>query len=154
MYNTQQIRDVFSFVFVRNPYARVVSLYNHFRRYGYEEDFHEFLGSIERIRGSGANGRFDRRLKSMSRPMITWTHPPGWPGWTRMFRVENFEDAILDIKVSLGLDSEPVDIDVLPQDHSRRLIDKRGSGRILDLYSEDFELLEYPKDVPEAYQAS
>ena len=152
LYSPSEIETSFSFVFVRNPYARAVSLYNHFARYGFEEGFSAFVNHLDRVR-SGASTRFEKRLRSMSKPMTHWTQPPKWPGWSKVFRVEDFPAAVVEIKETLRVDSEPIDIDVFPETVSKALIGAAEAKRISALFQVDFETFGYSETVPDRYQA-
>lgn len=152
LYKQSDVANSFSFVFVRNPYTRAVSLYNHFTRYGFDESFTTFLGHLENVR-PGASTRFERRLRAMSKPMVHWTQPPKWPGWTRVFRVENFSEAVEEIRENLGVRSYPVDIDVRPQDIVKSLVSETDAVQIRSLFKTDFETFGYAFEVPDQYQA-
>lgn len=146
------LENTFTFIFVRNPFARAVSLYIHKSRFGYQENFPTFL---HETRASWTNTRKPefRRMRKMTRPATTWMGTETWPGWTNVFRLEDFDFACSTISEALDLEGSPTAIDPSPREFTRRIIGDYEQQLILEMYHSDFEKFGYGTVVPQELRA-
>ena len=143
-------RRAYKFAMVRDPYARVVSLYNYLTiDQGYADPFERFVEEL-RLRRP-AVGLYNHRGLSQTNPQADWLM--GWDGAPiadDIFRVEEMDAALAALAARLGLSGVPA---LETRNASRPSVSVTNLDRfgpeiveqIDEVYARDFELFGYPR---------
>ena len=140
----------YKFTFVRDPYARVVSLYNYLKiDQGYCHEFPKFVEDV-RLRRP-AVGLYNHRGLSQANPQADWLM-----GWDNeliahdVFKVEQYEAALgmLAETLEFNIDSERKRENVSEKSILIDELDDFGADvieQITEVYSRDFDLFGYDR---------
>lgn len=140
----------YKFAVVRDPYARLVSLYNYLTvDQGYAEPFERFVEDV-RLRRP-AIGLYNHRGLSQANPQVDWLM--GWDGdliADDVFKVEEIDTALDTLRARLGIATAPP-LESRNSSHKAiALADLDGFGaevleQIDEVYARDFALFGYPR---------
>lgn len=152
LYDEKSLDNCFRFTFVRNPYARAISLYFHKLTYGFNGTFREHLEAI--AEAHGARSSKDKRLTVLSRPQFYWTAQYGALGSPLVFKLEESDIAFSTIKSSLNLESPPRRrvIGQEPHGRSKAIIGPSEESLIRAIYEKDFEHFDYSRELPDRFK--
>jgi len=138
-------RSSYKFCFVRNPFARAVSLYTYL--YYKNRDF-AFLDFCRHLPQNGAHpiGPYNRKENSQCNPQIRWIEnlEIDFVG-----RVENISDDVAQIMTAIGLKHEsPQSLNASKHAVYSKYYCEESRDIIIDFYNEDFQRFEYPTIMP------
>lgn len=140
----------YKFAIVRDPYARIVSLYNYLTvDQGYGKSFEHFVEEV-RLRRP-AVGLYNHRGLSQTNPQADWLM--GWDGiliTDDIFKVEEIDAALDALKARLRISGRPLLESRNTSRKSLSLADLDGFGsdvleQIDEVYARDFALFDYPR---------
>lgn len=149
-------RDMFVFTFVRNPYARLSSIFSFLRKWeNYDPDLLRMMKTFADFREFVASGLFMRRPgpDSMFRPQCDWLRIDGMVSpQIHCFRIEDVETAMDTITHELA--QRGADLSLLPVSfpHTNKSDSQPIEGlclsddlmqRVNDYYAEDFKAFGY-----------
>lgn len=81
--------------------------------------------------------------------MSDWINQRYWPGWKKIFRVEEFSEAASIVQSQLELPPISRKIDESPDSYRRKIIRESDGLIIAEMYAEDFEKFQYSFAIPE-----
>lgn len=144
----KQLEKSYSFMFVRNPFTRAISLYRHLVRHdAMDGTFSDFLRGI-RDPYFFKDQNLRRRAISMGRPMTHWYQPKSWYGPETIHRFEDLSGGMNLISAELGLEPADVRRGVSPHTQTLPSLNSGDVREIQDLYRKDFENFGYPFEPP------
>lgn len=147
-YTAKSLEGTFSFAFVRNPYDRILSLYQHNLRHREIEpmSFSNYLKRIAKLK-PGAYPSISLPSRFRASPMTTWIKPYSWAGPSRVFRFEEYKSAIRELGEELGVKGHPPQVD--KSDFRGKMeITRSDRDEIVRLFHDDFREFNYPVDPP------
>lgn len=147
--NPLVLQSRYSFAFVRNPYARIASLYRYGLKMGAlpkKTPFRVFLWLV--ARQEPVPGLYNWAGLSMASPMVNWIRQESWSGPKEVLRLEDGDAAFTQIGKKLGLRGMPgreneTSASVAPVEYHRFEIDL-----IQDIFFEDFTEFGYSLEPP------
>lgn len=135
-----------SFAFVRNPVARTLSLY-HQQLTSQEEkisgDLNDFAEQLWKNRGNF--NWWTPSMRLMARPATYWVRPERGPHIRTVYRIEEFDFAVEDLRATYKIDSYPE-----TKNSSRVSVENqevptaRLNEVVSELYYDDFVNFGYP----------
>ena len=146
----QPLEAAFSFVFVRNPFTRAVSLWKYLTRKGHypsSRPFSEFIDDI--VRENSKPGPYNLSGLSMASPMACWVEQERWHGPSVHYRMENLDDAINDLSARLNVENDFPRVNTSPPATDPLELSIDTTDKIRSFYRRDFELFGYSVDPPE-----
>lgn len=144
----KQLENSYSFIFVRNPFTRAVSLYRHLVRHdAMNGTFSDFLRGI-RDPYYFKDRNLRRRAVSMGRPMTHWYRPNSWGGPRAVHRFEDLPAGMNLIAAELDLTFVEMKRGVSPQSQAFPALGATDIEIIRDIYRDDFENFGYASEPP------
>lgn len=146
LFSRKLVESLPSFAFVRNPVTRTLSLY-HQQLTSQEEkisgDLNHFADQLWKNRGNFKWWTPSMRL--MARPATYWVKPKSGPHIRTVYRIEEFDLAVEDLRATYKIDSYPETknssrVNVEDQEESTARLNEVVS----ELYYDDFVNFGYP----------
>ena len=148
--SSAQLETAFSFGFVRDPYARAVSLFAYLRRQRAIPNvwsFDSFLKAIAREKPEA--GLWNVIGLSQAAPMVQWMRPRTWHGPSLTLKFEDLEGSLKVLSTHLPIPSELPHLNPSRRAPRPVAVSPSGLDFIQDFYAEDFAAFDYSLDVPE-----
>lgn len=141
----EQFDTYYKFAVVRNPFSRVISLYNYLSRDLSLDDFIEgWLKELFVYRNDPEKGQpKNRRMSLFVRPQADYIFGQNERLVDSVFQLENIGNDISTIKEKTGLVSEVLHRNSSKKKVSTSDLSNRNIDTIVELYSCDFEILGY-----------
>jgi hypothetical protein len=153
LFSAKDLSDTFTFLMVRNPYHRVVSLFFHFVRHGnFQRTFFDFLQVLGGAREE-VSDRSAQRIWAMGKPMVSWLGDSE-PENLTILRYEEFDQACMALRERMALVGKPEVIGRAPSTHNKRLVGSREEALIQSIYREDFDRFDYGLTPPTVLRAT
>lgn len=134
-------QDFFEFVFVRNPYTRVLSMYGQMKKNeqftGRFYNLNEFIINLQKYNTEGTYPViFNSQLFWLDNPLTVNIH------W---YQMENLRTSWIHIKDRLKIDLELPFVNKNPFPTDIKQLSGKQRLMIYSLYKEEFERFDYPK---------
>jgi hypothetical protein len=144
------LQSRYSFAFVRNPYARIASLFRYALKMGAvpkKTPFRVFLWMV--ARQQPMPGLYNWSGLSMASPMVNWIQQQTWAGPKQIFRVEDGASAFRQLGENLGLRGLPGRENETSATLAPVRFRKFEIDLIQDIFFEDFKEFGYSPEPPE-----
>ena len=145
-----QLESAFSFGFVRNPYARAVSLFAYLRRQRAIPNlwsFDSFLKAIAREKPEA--GLWNVIGLSQAAPMVQWMRPRTWHEPTLTLKFEDLEGSLRELSAHLPIPPQLPHLNLSRRAPQPVAVSPSGLNFIREFYEEDFAAFDYSLDLPE-----
>lgn len=145
LYTRDQIGNVFSFTFVREPLSRVTSLFHQHVSSAKQKvatDIDSFIEQLSERRDDPSWGTPALRL--MAKPSSFWVYPVGGPWVRQVYKLEEFDHAILDLSNRLDIPPKPKRMNLSRViDGEKQLPSRKSVDLVIEIYADDYRNFEY-----------
>ena len=145
LYTRDQIDNVFSFTFVREPLSRVTSLFHQHVSSGKQKvatDIDSFIEQLWERRDDPSWGTPALRL--MAKPSSFWAHPVGGPPIRQIYKLEEFDQALLDLSARLDIPPKSKRMNLSRVvDGEKQVPSKKSVDLVTEIYADDYRNFGY-----------